>query len=116
MGVITDCGLLRIWNIESCSSALATNCSEIFGKHGTIYQFTITEHGVPLIIFSNGHAYSYSSQMQSWLVLSTKDPIIRHGLKTSIPKEFPRDYLSYPLMSVQASTNFFSTTSAGIEL
>ncbi|XP_013116021.1 protein HIRA homolog [Stomoxys calcitrans] len=116
VGVITDCGLLRIWNIEQCSSVLATTCSEIFGKHGSIYQLTITEHGVPLIIFADGNAYSYSPRMQSWLVVCSNDPIMRHGVRSSLPNEFPKDYIDFPLMSVQASTNFLSSTSAGIEL
>lgn len=116
MGVITDCGLLRIWDIASCSNVLATTCSDIFGKHGSIYQFTITEHGVPLIVFANGNAYSYSPRMQSWLVVNAKDPITRHGVKNAVPKDFPKNYITFPLMSVQASTNFFATTSSGIEL
>ncbi|XP_005185911.2 protein HIRA homolog [Musca domestica] len=116
VGVVTECGLLRIWNIEKCTCILSTTCSDIFGKHGAIYQYTITENGVPLIIFSNGNAYSYSPQMQAWLVVSAKDPITRHGVKNSVPKDFPKDYQDFPLMSVQASTNFFTTTSAGIEL
>ncbi|XP_061396892.1 protein HIRA homolog [Musca vetustissima] len=116
VGVVTECGLLRIWNIEKCTCVLSTTCSDIFGKHGAIYQYTITENGVPLIVFSDGNSYSFSPQMQAWLVVSAKDPITRHGIKNSIPKEFPKDYQDFPLMSVQSSTNFFATTSAGIEL
>ncbi|XP_075159096.1 histone cell cycle regulator-like protein [Haematobia irritans] len=116
VGVITDCGLLRIWDIAKSSCVLATTCSDIFGKHGSIYQLTITEHGVPLIIFSDGTSYSYSPQMQSWLVVCAKDPITRHGVKSSIPKEFPKDYIDFPLMSTQSSTNFLCSTSTGIEL
>ncbi|XP_073830443.1 histone cell cycle regulator-like protein [Musca autumnalis] len=116
VGVVTECGLLRIWNIATCSCTLSTTCSDIFGKHGVIYQFTITENSVPLIVFSDGNAYSFSPQMQAWLVVSAKDPITRHGVKNSVPKDFPKDFIGFPLMSVQASTNFFATTSAGIEL
>ncbi|KAM7348901.1 histone cell cycle regulator-like protein [Cochliomyia hominivorax] len=116
VGVITECGLLRIWNTNTCSAVLATNCNEIFGKHGSVLQFTITEHGVPLILFSNGQAFSYSPQLQSWLVLNTKDPIMRHGLRTSIPKELNKNYLSYPLTSIQAATKSFATQSTGIDL
>ncbi|XP_065366147.1 protein HIRA homolog [Calliphora vicina] len=116
VGVITECGLLRIWNIASCSAVLATTCNEIFGKHGSVLQFTITEHGVPMILFSNGQAFSYSAQLQSWLVLNTKDPIMRHGLRTSVPKELNKNYLSYPLTSIQAATTTFVTQSTGIDL
>lgn len=116
MGVITECGLLRIWNISTCSAVLATNCNEIYGKHGPVLSFTITEHGVPLILFSNGQAFSYSAQLQSWLVLNTKDPIMRYGLRTSIPKEVNKNYLSYPLTSIQASTTSFVSQSTGIDL
>ncbi|KAI8116695.1 HIRA-like protein [Lucilia cuprina] len=116
VGVITECGLLRIWNIATCSAVLATTCNEIFGKHGSVLQFTITEQGVPMILFSNGQAFSYSAQLQSWLVLNTKDPIMRHGLRTSIPKELNKNYLCYPLTSIQAATTTFVTQSTGIDL
>uniref|UniRef100_A0A1B0G8R1 Protein HIRA n=1 Tax=Glossina morsitans morsitans TaxID=37546 RepID=A0A1B0G8R1_GLOMM len=116
VGVITECGILRVWNIETCTAVLATTCSEVFGKHGAVMQFHITEHAVPLIMFANGHAYSYSPQLMSWLVLNTKDPIMRHGLQTSMPKEFNKNYLSYPLTSVQASTNAFAQQTAAIDL
>ena len=116
VGIITDCGLLRIWNISACTAVLATTCTEIFGKHGTVIQFTITEHGVPLVLFSNGQAFSYSQQLQSWLVLNTKDPIMRYGLRSSICKEFHKNYLSYPLTSIQAATTTFVTQSSGIDL
>lgn len=116
VGVITECGLLRIWNIEESCSVLSTTCSDIFGKHGTVLQLTITEHGIPMVLFANGHAYSYSTRMQSWLVLNTKDPIVRHGLQSSIPKEFQRNYKNYPLTSIQSTTTTLASQSSGIDL
>lgn len=69
-----------------------------------------------MILFSNGQAFSYSPQLQSWLVLNTKDPIMRHGLRTSIPKDLNKNYLCYPLTSIQAATTTFVTQSTGIDL
>lgn len=116
VGVITECGLLRIWNIKTCKAVLATTCADISHKNGSVIQFHITEHAVPLILFANGHAYSYSPELLSWLVLNTKDPIMNLGIRSTLPKEFHKNYLSYPLTSVQASTNSFATQTTGIDL
>lgn len=116
VGVVTDCGILRIWHIEERRIFLAVTCHEIGGKLGTVVQFVITEDGVPMVLFSNGNAYSYSEQLQSWLVLSTKDPIIRHGLQTTIPKDFQKNYFSYPLISTQAATNTFATKNTSVDM
>lgn len=116
VGVVTDCGTLRIWRIEERRIFLAVTCHEIGGKLGTVVQFVITEDGVPMILFSNGNAYSYSKQLQSWLVLSTKDPIIRHGLQTTIPKDFQKNYFSYPLISTQAATNTFAAKNTSVDM
>ncbi|XP_004518837.1 protein HIRA homolog [Ceratitis capitata] len=117
VGVVTDCGIVRIWHIEERRIFLATTCNEIAtGKLGTVVQFNITEDGVPMVLFSNGNAYSYSEQLKSWLVLSTKDPIIRHGLQTTIPKDFQKNLISFPLISTQASTNTFSAMSTSMDI
>lgn len=116
VGVITESGILRIWKVKSCIALLASNCSDILSKDGVIIQFHITEQAVPLILCANGSAYSYCSQLQSWLVVNSPDPVTHCGLQASIPKTFCGNFLSYPLTSVQAATNFFTTQTTGIDL
>lgn len=48
--------------------------------------------------------------MQCWMVLNSKDPIIRHGLQTTVSKDFQKNIRLYPLTSVQASTLNFNQT------
>ncbi|XP_037935794.1 protein HIRA homolog [Teleopsis dalmanni] len=115
VGVVTDTGILRIWDIENESVVLATTCAEVCSKFGKITQFHITEHGIPMLLFGNGNSYSYSQKMQSWLVLNTKDPIMRHGFQTTIPREFNKNYISYPLTSIQASTSSFAAMGNAID-
>ncbi|XP_055844471.1 protein HIRA homolog [Episyrphus balteatus] len=108
VGVITECGLLRIWDIALKKIVISTTCAEIFGKHGQVVQFSITENGVPFVLFSNGNSYTYSSSMQCWMVLNSKDPAIRHGLRTAIPKDFQKNFRSYPLTTIQSSSNNYT--------
>ena len=113
LGIITDCGVLRIWDIEqNCKAVLSTTCSEVFGKYGNIIQFNITEHGIPLLLFGNGNSYSYSENMQCWLVIKSKDPLLLNGLQNTLPKEFQRNYSTFPLTSVQSAGNFAATSSS----
>ncbi|XP_067639954.1 protein HIRA homolog isoform X2 [Eurosta solidaginis] len=116
VGVVSDCGTVRIWHIAERRIFLAATYNEIGSKLGTVVQFNITEDGVPMILFANGNAYSYSSQLQSWLALNTKDPIIRHGVQTTIPKDFQKNYVSYPLISTQAATNTFAAKSTSVDM
>ncbi|XP_053948377.1 protein HIRA homolog [Anastrepha ludens] len=116
VGVVADCGTLRIWHIEERRIFLATTCNEIGGKLGPVVQFNITEDGIPMLLFANGNAYSYSAQLQSWLVLNNKDPLIRHGLQTTIPKDFQKNYSSYPLISTQAASNTFAAMSTSVDM
>ncbi|XP_036343366.1 LOW QUALITY PROTEIN: protein HIRA homolog [Rhagoletis pomonella] len=116
VGVVTDCGTLRIWHIEERRIFLSTTCNDIGGKLGTVVQFNITEDGIPMILYANGSAYSYSPQLQSWLVLNNKDPLVRHGLQTTIPKDFEKNYFSYPLISTQAATNTFAAMNTSVDM
>ncbi|XP_037920410.1 protein HIRA homolog [Hermetia illucens] len=107
-GVISECGQLRVWNIEKQAIYITSSCADIF-KSGQVVQFTITENGIPFVLFSNGSSYSYSKGMECWMVLNSKDPVIRHGLQSTIPKDFQRNIRTYPIMSIQTASNSFGT-------
>lgn len=116
MGVVTENGTLRIWKIKSRMAVLANSCSDIVAKNGSVIQFYITEQAVPLILCANGNAYSYSSQMQSWLVVNSIDPITHCGLQAFIPKTFSGNFASFPVTSVQTIANTFTSRKTDIEL
>ncbi|XP_055384553.1 protein HIRA homolog [Condylostylus longicornis] len=103
-GVISECGSLKIWNVEEKKIFISASCSEMFKKCGQVIQFSITESGTPIVLFCNGTSYSYSETMKCWLVLNSQDPVIMHGLQSTIPKDLQKNFAKYPLMSVQAAT------------
>ncbi|EDW49387.1 GM17533 [Drosophila sechellia] len=111
VGVLTECGLLRIWDIAKKVISLAAGCLELINKHGTAAQFSITNQGMPLIGFPSGNSYSYSTSLQSWLVLATKDAIMYHGIRGTLPRDMDQMQQKFPLLSMQASSqNYFSFT------
>lgn len=73
---------------------------------------SITENGYPFISLSNGTAYSYSKKLDSWLVLNSRDPIVRHGLTSGYnapSSSIAKNMKLYPLMSFQSSSQLFQT-------
>ncbi|XP_017034799.1 protein HIRA homolog [Drosophila kikkawai] len=111
VGVLTECGLLRIWDIAKRVISLAAGCSELLNKHGTAVQFAVTDQGMPLIGFPSGNSYSYSTSLQSWLVLATKDAIMYHGIRGTLPRDMDQMAERFPLLSMQASSqNYFCFT------
>ncbi|KAH8284272.1 hypothetical protein KR044_008208, partial [Drosophila immigrans] len=116
VGVLTDCGLLRIWDIGKRSIRVATNCLELLHKHGMALQFAITDQGMPLIGFPSGNSYSYSSLLKSWLVLATGDAIMFNGIRGSLPRDLEHMNRKFPLLSMQASTQNFVSLRGAVEI
>lgn len=114
--MISECGQIRIWNVDEQTIYLTSSCSEIFNKAGHVVQFQITESGVPFILFSNGNAYSYSTDLQCWMQLYAKDAVFRQGFRSVIPRDFQRNMRQHPLMTVQSTTNnFLGNALAGMD-
>ncbi|XP_022218761.1 protein HIRA homolog [Drosophila obscura] len=116
VGVLTECGLLRIWNIASAMINLAAGCKELLTKHGAVVQFSVTDQGMPLIGFPNGNSYSYSTSLESWLVLATKDAIMYHGIRGTLPRDEDLVARKFPLLSMQASSQNYFVLGSGMEL
>ncbi|KAH8387990.1 hypothetical protein KR093_010789, partial [Drosophila rubida] len=116
VGVLTDCGLLRIWHIGKRSIRLSTNCLELLNKHGIALQFTITDQGMPLIGFRSGNSYSYSTALDSWLVLATGDAIMFNGIRGSLPRDLEHIGRKFPLLSMQANTQNFVSLRGAVEI
>ncbi|XP_017116305.1 protein HIRA homolog [Drosophila elegans] len=116
VGVLTECGLLRIWHIARKVISLAAGCMELLNKHGTAVQFSVTDQGMPLIGFPSGNSYSYSTSLESWLVLATKDAIMYHGIRGTLPRDMDQMQQKFPLLSMQASSQNYFCFTGGMEL
>ncbi|XP_053672467.1 protein HIRA homolog [Anopheles nili] len=112
--VITESGILRIWNVSEKAVFLSTNCSEIMtGSFVTILH--VSDQGMPFIVLSNGSSYCYCRKLDSWLLINSSDPIIRHGLIGNKANAPVRNIKMYPLSTIQSygslsgpKTNSFS--------
>ncbi|KAH8396225.1 hypothetical protein KR222_005671, partial [Zaprionus bogoriensis] len=116
VGVMTECGLLRIWQIARGRCRLATSCLELLNRHGMALQFTITDQGMPLIGFPSGNSYSYSTALESWLVLATGDAIMINGIRGSLPRDLKHVNRKFPLLSMQASTQNYLSLRSAVEI
>ncbi|XP_030245750.1 protein HIRA homolog isoform X2 [Drosophila navojoa] len=116
VGVLTECGLLRIWHIPKRCVRVATNCLELLTKHGMALQFAVTDQGMPLIGFPSGNSYSYSTTLKSWLVLATGDAIMFNGIRGSLPRDLEHVNRKFPLLSMQASTQNYLSLRGPVEI
>lgn len=69
-GIVTECGQIRVWNLTKGSIYVKATCHDLFPSTATttaqVCYFYITETGILYIILSNGNAYSYSKQLDTW--------------------------------------------------
>lgn len=110
---MTECGTIRIWNLTEQSVFMTATCKELLNAGGNSTQvasFYVTEAGIPFILLSNGHSFSYCNKLESWLTLNNRDPILRHGLST-MPKNPLRNAKSHPLSFVQTTSYHFQPNS-----
>uniref|UniRef100_A0A182PA84 Protein HIRA n=1 Tax=Anopheles epiroticus TaxID=199890 RepID=A0A182PA84_9DIPT len=104
-GVVTESGILRIWSVPEKAVLLSTSCAEIMsGSFVTILH--VSDQGMPFIVLSNGSSYSYCRKLDSWMLINSSDPIIRHGLIGNKANAPVRNIKSYPLSTIQSYGNF----------
>lgn len=69
-GIVTECGLIRIWNLTTKEIFLSTNCYDLLstadGNKSFVTYFYVSESGVVFILLSNGCSYSYCKKLDSW--------------------------------------------------
>uniref|UniRef100_A0A182QHA6 Protein HIRA n=1 Tax=Anopheles farauti TaxID=69004 RepID=A0A182QHA6_9DIPT len=103
--VVTESGILRIWNISEKSVFLSTNCSEIMsGSFVTILH--VSDQGMPFIVLSNGSSYCYCRKLDSWMLINSSDPVIRHGMIGNKANAPVRNIKAYPLSTIQSYGSF----------
>lgn len=70
-GIVTECGQIRVWNLTDGIIHVKATCHDLFPTTATtalahVCYFHVTEAGILYIILSNGNAYSYSKQLETW--------------------------------------------------
>jgi hypothetical protein len=113
LGVLTETGNLRVWNLMKKCVFLNVSCADILvGVFANMLH--ISDSGIAFIGLSNGNSYSYSNDLNAWLVLNSRDPVIRNGLLTSNLPQIPRNMKTYPILSMQSAGNTFNARARAI--
>ncbi|XP_058062558.1 protein HIRA homolog [Anopheles bellator] len=105
VAVVTESGMLRIWNVADKAVYLSTNCSDIMsGSFVTVLH--LSDQGMPFIVLANGSSYCYCRKLESWMLINSSDPIMRHGLIGNKANTPVRNMKVYPLSTIQSYGNF----------
>lgn len=112
-GVVSECGVVRVWNIQTRKVELAVTCTDLLRVNSgntTILLMAITDNGIPFIVLGNGTSYCYSRDLESWLVLNGKDFLQQRSLLEYSPTPnlnpntiIQKDMKRYPLTSIQTT-------------
>lgn len=106
---MTESAQLSIWNIDDCKIHMRSSCTEVLNGNGFINMFYVTDSGIPFISTSTGNAYSYSVDLESWMVVNATDSVTRCGLNGAISNI--KNMKQYPLATVQYISNSFQQKS-----
>lgn len=81
LAVVTALGVIHVWDMTNRKSTLKTSIMNLIEADGTVSvsSCTIRETGCPVVGFSNGKTYTYSSDLDTWLLLSDALDPLRHG-------------------------------------
>jgi hypothetical protein len=107
---VTERALLSVWNVDNVKIHLRTSCVDVINGSGFVNMFYVTNEGIPFISTSAGSAYSYSVDMQSWMIVNASDTLTRCGLHGSITNI--RDMKTYPIATVQYISNSYQQKSS----
>uniref|UniRef100_A0A182SDE8 Protein HIRA-like C-terminal domain-containing protein n=1 Tax=Anopheles maculatus TaxID=74869 RepID=A0A182SDE8_9DIPT len=66
----------------------------------------VSDQGMPFIVLSNGSSYCYSRKLDSWMLINSSDPVIRHGLIGNKANAPVRNIKAYPLSTIQSYGSF----------
>ncbi|XP_044271848.1 protein HIRA homolog [Tribolium madens] len=79
--VLTKTGLLYMWSFDSCKSILSRiSIRSLLNNKGVVSSCGLSASNSPVITLTDGRAYSYVSDLQTWVQLSNPlDPLSRVG-------------------------------------
>lgn len=92
-----------MWTLREPSVFLNTNCSDVLSS-GSLSNFHITMDGVVFLMLGNGCSYTFSKQLESWLVVNSRDPITRIGVAAFVQSQ-TKNMRQFPLNNVQSMQN-----------
>ncbi|CAH1955908.1 unnamed protein product [Acanthoscelides obtectus] len=98
--VLTKTGLIHMWHLESAKNILSrVSVRSLLSGKGTISSCNLSSSNQPIISLSDGRAYAYSMELQTWLQLSNPlDPV--SGVGGDLRKKVSP---MLPLASIQKS-------------
>lgn len=104
-GTLTENAQLSVWNVDVGKIHMRSSCTDVLNGNGFINMFYVTDHGIPFISTSVGSAYSYSVDLESWMMVNACDAVTRCGLNGAITNV--KNMKQYPLATVQYISNSF---------
>lgn len=81
VSVVTAHGQMNVWDIIKRKSTLKTSILSLTDSDGsvTLTSCTIRDTGLPILSFSNSKTYTYSTDMDTWLLLADAMDPLRNG-------------------------------------
>jgi hypothetical protein len=94
-----------VWNVENEKIHVRTSCDDILSGSSFINLLYITDDGVAFIGTSVGASYSYSKDLESWMLVNANDALTRNGLHGSIASV--KNMKTFPIATLQYVTHSF---------
>lgn len=114
-GVLTENAQLSVWNVDKAKIHMRSSCTDVLNGSGYINMFYVTDHGIPFISTSDGNAFSYSVDLESWMVVNASDAVTKCGLNGAITNV--KNMKQFPLATVQYISNSFQQkTKTAVEM
>jgi len=81
VAVVTTQGQINVWDVPKKKSVVKTSILHLVDQEGacTVTSCCIRDSGLPVVSFSNGKSYLYSTDMESWLQIGDSLDPLRHG-------------------------------------
>lgn len=106
---MTENAQLSVWNVDKGKVHMRSSCTDVLNGNGFINMFYVTDYGIPFISTSAGNAFSFSVDLDSWMMVNTSDAVMKCGLNGAITNV--KNMKHYPLATVQYISNSFQQKS-----
>jgi protein HIRA/HIR1 len=104
-GVLTENAKLSVWNMNTIKVHVKSKCDDILNGTGYINLFYVSDLGIPFVGTSTGSSYSYSVDLESWMLVNANDALTRTGLHGSIANI--KNMKTYPVATLQYISHTF---------
>ncbi|XP_044752723.1 protein HIRA homolog [Coccinella septempunctata] len=108
--VLTKTGLVNMWNFTDGKSILSRiSVRSLLTNKVVVSGFSLSPNNIPVITLSDGRAYSYLIELQTWVVLSNpSDPLNYAGnsLSRTLPPNLPLVSLQKHMPNHNSNDNY----------